>query len=225
VSGRFRCGVLPQPWPSDGCGCRAIWAADRGRPAFFGAGRTPERRAFLDRQVTIPLARGDELANQEDVRRIASSLPGAREAEGRFAFSVENKGKEKSFLWVWLERLEPKKPREPRPDVIAVRVRDQGEKAALLAADPDTFFTEPHYNGFPAVLVRLRAVRMPLLRKLIVEAWRCQAPAALVKDGAVSQRIRRRPHRSSRGPQTTSYPSSVQKRARQRRPTDGRRRT
>jgi|GEM_PF-180419 len=210
--------------PSDGCGCRAIWTADRG-PAAFGAGRNPQAPAFLDRQVTIPLAREDELANQKDVRRIASSLPGAREAEGRFAFSVENKGKEKSFLWVWLERLEPKKPREPRPDVIAVRVRDQGEKAALLAADPDTFFTEPHYDGFPAVLVRLRAVRMPLLRKLIVEAWQCQAPAALVKDGAGSQRIRHRPRRSPRGPQSTSYPSSVQKRARQRQPPDGRRRT
>jgi hypothetical protein len=165
------------------------------------------------------------LASQEDVRRIASSLPGAREAEGRFAFSVESKGKEKSFVWVWMERLEPKKPREPRPDVIAVRVRDQGEKAALLAADPDTFFTEPHYNGFPAVLVRLRAVSMPLLRKLIVEAWRCQAPANLVKDGAVSQRISRRPGPLSRGPQSGSSPISGQKRPRQRHPSHGRRGT
>jgi hypothetical protein len=184
-----------------------------------------EGPAVLDRQVTILLARGDELANQEDVRRIASSLPGAREAEGRPAFSVENKGKEKSFLWVWLERLEPKKPREPRPDVIAVRVRDQGEKAALRAGDPDTFFTEPHYNGFPAVLERLPAVSMPLLRKLIVQAWRCQAPAALVKDGVVAQRIRPRPRRLSRGPQSTSSSISVLRRARQRQAPHGRRRT
>jgi hypothetical protein len=167
----------------------------------------------------------DELANQEDVRRIASSLPGAREAEGRFAFSVENKGKEKSFVWVWLERLEPKKPREPRTDVIAVRVRDQGEKAALLGADPDTFFTEPHYNGFPAVLVRLRAVSTPLLRRLIVEAWRCQAPPELVRDGAASQRIRGRPRNLLRGPQSGAPPASVQKRARRRHPSDRRRRT
>ncbi len=167
----------------------------------------------------------DELANQEDVRRIASALPGAREVEGRFAFSVENKGKEKSFVWVWMERLEPKKRRQPRADVIAVRVRNQGEKAALLGADPDAFFTEPHYNGFPAVLVRLRAVSTPLLRKLIVEAWRCQAPPELVKDGAVSQRIRRRPRNLSRGPQSGAPPISVQKGARRRHPSDRRRRT
>jgi len=54
--------------------------------------------------------------------------------------------------------VELDKPRVPRPDVLAVRVRDQAEKAALLAGDPKRFFTEPHYNGFPAVLVRLPAV-------------------------------------------------------------------
>jgi len=127
------------------------------------------------------------MADQEDVRRIALSLPGTREEEGRFAFNVENKGKQKGFAWVWLERIEPKKLRVPRADVIAVRVRDQAEKAALLGADPDTFFTEPHYNGFPAVLVRLRAVTRPLLRRLIVEAWQCQAPRQLVKDDAAGR--------------------------------------
>jgi hypothetical protein len=117
------------------------------------------------------------LANQDDVRRIARSLPGAFEEPGdRFAFSVLNKGKPKGFVWVWLERVHPKKPRVPRADVLAVRVRDAAEKATLLAADPDIFFTEPHYNGFPAVLVRLPAVTKAQLRVLIEAAWRCQAP-------------------------------------------------
>ena len=116
------------------------------------------------------------MASQEDVRRIALTLPGAREEEGRFAFSVENKGKQKGFVWVWLERVDPRKPRTPRADVIAVRVRDQAEKAALLAGDPEMFFTEPHYNGFPAVLVRLPVVRAAQLRKLIFDAW--PGPAA-----------------------------------------------
>jgi hypothetical protein len=117
------------------------------------------------------------MANQDDVRRIALSLPGAREETGRFAFSVENKGKQKGFVWVWLERVDPRKARVPRADVAAVRVRDQAEKAVLLGADPDIFFTEPHYNGFPAVLARLSAVTRPQLRKLIVEAWRGQTPS------------------------------------------------
>jgi hypothetical protein len=121
------------------------------------------------------------MANQEDVRRIALSLPGTSEEMGRFAFSVLNKGKQKGFVWVWVERVEPKKPRVPRADVIAVRVRDEAEKHALIGGDPDRFFTEPHYNGFPAVLVRLPKVTKAQLGKLIFEAWRCQAPAALAK--------------------------------------------
>jgi hypothetical protein len=131
------------------------------------------------------------MANQGDVRRIARSLPGTIEEKGRFAFSVLNKGKEKGFVWVWLERIEPKKPRVPNPDVLAVRVRDQAEKATLLAGDPDRFFTEPHYNGFPAVLVRLPAVTNALLRKLIADAWRCQAPPELVKDDLPPQARKR----------------------------------
>ena len=43
-------------------------------------------------------------------------------------------------------------------------------------ADPEKFFTEPHYNGFPAVLVRLPAVTAAELRQLLGEAYRCQAP-------------------------------------------------
>jgi hypothetical protein len=69
----------------------------------------------------------------------------------------------------------------PRDDVIAVRVIDQADKAALLAADPSVFFTEPHYNGFPAVLVRLPQVPLAQLEELIVDTWRCQAPRALAE--------------------------------------------
>jgi hypothetical protein len=66
--------------------------------------------------------------------------------------------------------------------VLAVRVAGQGEKDMLLASDPDKFFTEPHYNGFPAVLVRLPAIQADELRELITDAWRCQAPRKLVRD-------------------------------------------
>jgi hypothetical protein len=122
------------------------------------------------------------LADQSDVRRIALSLPETSEGDDRFAFSVRNKDKQKGFVWVWMERVEPKKPRVPNPDVVAVRVADQEEKEMLLAADPETFFTEPHYNGFPAVLVRLPAIDVEELTALITEAWRCQAPRALVDE-------------------------------------------
>jgi hypothetical protein len=124
------------------------------------------------------------MADQEDVRRIALALPETTESDKHFAFSVRTKGKDKSFLWAWNERVHPKQPRVERDDVIAVRVVDQQDKAALLAQDADVFFTEPHYNGFPAVLVRLPNVELAQLEELIVDAWRVQAPPALVKQWA-----------------------------------------
>lgn len=122
------------------------------------------------------------MTDQSDVRRIALSLPATREDEDRFAFSVRNGAKQNGFVWVWLERIESKKPRVPRPDVIAVRVAGRSEKEALLASDAEKFFTEPHYKGFPAVLARLAAIEAEELEELITDAWRCQAPRRLVRD-------------------------------------------
>jgi hypothetical protein len=116
------------------------------------------------------------MATQADVRRIALSLPGTEETPGRFAFSVRNKGKAKGFVWVWMERVTPKKPRVPQPSVIAARVANLVDKDFMLTLNRDKFFTEPHYDGFPAILIRLRAVTARELRPIITEAWRCLAP-------------------------------------------------
>lgn len=116
------------------------------------------------------------MATQADVRRISLSLPGATESESDFAFDVEDKGKRKKFVWVWKERIHPKKARVPNPAVLAVRVATLGQKDTLISAEPKKFFTEPHYNGFPAILVRLAEVDRKDLRELITEAWRCMAP-------------------------------------------------
>jgi hypothetical protein len=122
------------------------------------------------------------MATRADVRRIALSLPDTHEGEDHFAFSVRSGKKDKGFAWVWMERVEPKKPRVANPKVLAVRVADEGEKQALLASDPEKFFTEPHYNGFPAVLVRIAKVGRAELRELLTDAWRCQAPRKLVAE-------------------------------------------
>jgi hypothetical protein len=138
--------------------------------------------------VGVDLAQADRgalvagMADQLDIRRIALSLPETSEEEDRFAFSVENKGKRKAIAWVWQERVEAKRPRVLRPDVVAIRVANQSEKEMLLASSEEKFFTEPHYNGFPAVLVRLAAIDVDELAELLTDAWRCQAPRALVKD-------------------------------------------
>ena len=117
------------------------------------------------------------MATQAQVRRIALALPEAVESADRFAFSVPVKGKLKGFAWVWMERVEPKKPRVPNAGVLAVRVANLAQREALLSADPEKYFTEAHYAGFPAVLVRLDSVSVADLKVLLAEAWRCQAPA------------------------------------------------
>lgn len=120
------------------------------------------------------------MSTQDDVRRIALALPETREGEDHFAFSVLNKGKQKGFVWAWNERVAPKKPKVPSSEVVAIRVADLVEKEALLASGKEQFFTEPHYNGYPAILVRLSLIAPDELEELITDAWECQAPRALV---------------------------------------------
>ena len=116
------------------------------------------------------------MATQADVRRIALSLPGTVESKTDFAFALMVKEKAKGYAWVWKERVDPKKSRVPNPKVLAVRTASLDDKEFLLRADPKAFFTEPHYNGFPAVLVRLAEIRVPRLREILIEGWRVFAP-------------------------------------------------
>ena len=78
-----------------------------------------------------------------------------------------------------MERTDPKKSRVPNRDVIALRVANDLEKRSLLALDPEKIFTEPHHNGYPAVLVRLSSIEDGLLEDLLTAAWRCQTPKRL----------------------------------------------
>jgi len=123
-----------------------------------------------------PVTHYSAVATQADVRRIALSLPETEAVEGRFAFAVPVKGKPKAFVWVWMERIDPKKARVANPAVLAVRVANVGVREVMIAAEPAKFFTEPHYAGFPAVLVRLASVKVSELRTLMVEARQCLAP-------------------------------------------------
>ena len=116
------------------------------------------------------------MATQSDVRKIALALPGTVEKEGHFAFEVRSGAKYKGYAWVWMERLHPKKPRVANPGVLAVRVASLDAKEILLMADERKFFTEPHYDGFRAVLVRLKEIGRAQLRDLLAAAWATQAP-------------------------------------------------
>jgi hypothetical protein len=115
--------------------------------------------------------------NADDVRRIALALPHvAHEGDGH-GYGVEGG---KAFAWSWKKRIEPKRARVEQLDVFAVRVSGKEEKEALIASDPEKFFTEPHYNGFPAVLVRLEAIDAGELTELLTDAWRVAAPRRLL---------------------------------------------
>jgi hypothetical protein len=69
----------------------------------------------------------------------------------------------------------------PDGPILAVRVEDLGEKDAVLAAQPDAFFTIPHFNGYSAVLIQLRKVSTKALRDALVDGWLACAPPNLAE--------------------------------------------
>jgi hypothetical protein len=138
--------------------------------------RSLDRIAGGNSSVTADHVASNEMATQDDVRRIALSLPDTSEDADAFRFWVAGK----AFVWAWRERIHPKRARVPSQDVIAVRVSHEFEKATLIDMDPAVFFTEPHYDGYPAILVRLAAIDLDLLEVILTDGWRSRAPKRLV---------------------------------------------
>jgi hypothetical protein len=118
------------------------------------------------------------MASLADVRRIATSLPGVEQRSGESGYRVAGK----LFTWTWMERVDPKRPRVANAEVLVVRVASELEKEALLSVEGDRFFTEPHYDGYAAVLVRLAAIDAVDLADLITDAWRTKAPKRLLAE-------------------------------------------
>ena len=121
------------------------------------------------------------MATLDDVGRMASELPQVTEGErhGNRTWFVGGK----AFAWdrpfskADIRRFGDQTP--PDGPILAVRVEDLGEKEAVLAANPDAFFTIPHFDGYSVVLIQLRAVSAPALRDAITDAWLCCAPPAV----------------------------------------------
>jgi hypothetical protein len=70
----------------------------------------------------------------------------------------------------------------PAGPIVAVRVSDLGEKDAVLAAHPKAFFTIPHFEGYPGVLIQLRKVGKRALQEAIIDAWLACAPTKLAQE-------------------------------------------
>jgi len=64
----------------------------------------------------------------------------------------------------------------PKGDILGVWVPSLDAKEALLATRPDVYFTTPHFDGYPIVLVRLAKIRKRELGDIISDAWRSRAP-------------------------------------------------
>ena len=111
------------------------------------------------------------MATQDDVRRLCLALPDTTEDANFFRFFRDGR----QFAWAWLERLDPKKARVASTQVITLRTRGEIEKQDLLSLDPDVFFTEPHYDGYPGVQVRLQVIDDDLLAVVIRQAWESRA--------------------------------------------------
>jgi|SRR5690348_13737755 hypothetical protein len=117
------------------------------------------------------------MATWDDVRQIALGLP---EAEERLSRDTRQwRVKDKLFVW---ERPLRRSDREalgdaaPAGPILGVRTEHLVAKEAILQSDPAVFFTTPHFDGYPAVLVQLDRIGVQELREVIVEAWLARAP-------------------------------------------------
>jgi hypothetical protein len=122
------------------------------------------------------------VATWDDVRRIALELPETSEEVSRDLrhWRVKDKG----FVWERpLRRADIEALGDAAPDgpILGARVEHLVAKEALLADDPAVFFTTPHFDGYPAVLVRLEPIGLEDLREVIVEAWLARAPKRLAE--------------------------------------------
>ncbi|RLP96593.1 MmcQ/YjbR family DNA-binding protein [Micromonospora sp. CV4] len=121
------------------------------------------------------------MASWEDVRRIAFALPETTERasyDGLPAWRV----RDKPFVWERPLRAADRAAlgaAAPDGPILGARVPDLGVKEALLADDPSVYFTTPHFEGYPAVLVRLDRIGGPELTEVITEAWYARAPKRL----------------------------------------------
>jgi hypothetical protein len=133
------------------------------------------------------------MATWDDVRRIALGLPETMEESSREV--VEWRFRNKIFVWerpLRRNEIEALGADAPVGPVLAVRVADMGVKKALLADEPDVFFTTPHFVGYPAILVRLDRISVAELDEVALEAWLTRAPRRLARKYLeASARVRR----------------------------------
>lgn len=123
------------------------------------------------------------MATWDDVARTCLALPGTGEGVSRGW--RQWKVRDRSFVW---ERPLGKKDvaelgdAAPTGPVVAAYVPDEGAKAALIAEEPELYFTTSHFDGYAVVLCRLDRLGPDDLAELAAEAWACRAPRRLLAE-------------------------------------------
>jgi hypothetical protein len=120
-----------------------------------------------------------------DLDELALSLPQATKElsdDGRPCYRVHGK----MFILHRSRRPDAVDPEsgERLDDVLMFRVADLDVKDLFLADDRGLFFTTPHFNGYPAVLLRipsLKRMKKAELRDLVAEAWLTRAQKRVAK--------------------------------------------
>jgi hypothetical protein len=124
------------------------------------------------------------MVSLDEAARMALDLPEVAEGErhGHRTWSVAGKvfAWERGFSKADIRRFGDASP--PDGPILAVRVADLGEKEAVLAANPTAFFTIPHFDGYSAVLIQLKAVTKRALREALVDGWLACAPPRLADE-------------------------------------------
>src|SRR5690348_3981672 len=119
------------------------------------------------------------MITEADVRRFALSLPETTErpSYGTAGFRVRDR------LFARIKE---------EGDVLLVWCVDETEKRGLISSEPAKFFSTPHYDGHPSVLIRFGAIEVDELGELLTESWRLRAPRKLVEtfDANAAQRPR-----------------------------------
>ncbi|NUP11291.1 MAG: MmcQ/YjbR family DNA-binding protein [Polyangiaceae bacterium] len=119
------------------------------------------------------------MATWEDVRKIALSFPETVERKPR-DFRV----KEKMLVWERPLRaadLAALGDAAPKGAILGAWVPNLDTKEALISSRPDVYFTTPHFDGYPAVLIRLKVIKVRELRERIEEAWLDRAPKRVLQ--------------------------------------------
>jgi hypothetical protein len=98
----------------------------------------------------------------------------------------------KSFVFFRTPRPDAVDPQtgERYPDVIMFRVPSESDKQAIVQDPGSPFFTTPHFDGHPSVLVRasrLGELTLQELTEIIEDAWLCQASRKRAADWLAAQ--------------------------------------